>query len=517
MTPVTAATAGPDGDTPPRLRILLVGDDDPLCRSMKHQLKEDGHRLACVAGDAQGLALARTFRPQLVLVDGAEACRALRRGRRGEALYIVALLRGDDENLLAEAFDAGADDFLTRPVVPLALQARVDTAGRLAALRRKAEREHRAAHRYLDIVDAIVLGLDADGGITLLNRKGCDLLGYQERELLGNDWFRAVLPGDCREPIRALFAYAASGNMEDLGDFETVLVTRNGERRLVAWRSGAVRERGRLHGFLLSGQDITERRAVEQERERLLRDLAQAQKMQAVGNLTGGIAHNFNNILASVIGYTELAQDALPDSADDNLRFFLNSVHDAGIEARGLVENLMKFSRGNVGEQRTPLLLPVLNDVARMLQPVLTASMPLHVQASELMPRVLVNPEHIHQMVTNLCINARDAMGDSGAIEVRLRHRSRLAATCDSCHQAFEGEFVELNVCDQGPGIPDEVIARMFEPFFTTKAVGKGTGLGMSMVHGTMHDYGGHVLVESAAGKGTCVRLLFPVQAGREG
>jgi len=233
--------------------------------------------------------------------------------------------------------------------------------------------------------------------------------------------------------------------------------------------------------------------------------------MQAVGNLTGGIAHNFNNILASVIGYTELAQELTADSDEKNLNFFLDSVHEAGIEARRLVETLLSFSRGRDGEAKAPLLLPVLNDVKRMLTPLLTSSVQLSVNMSQKIPMVLANPEDIHQMVTNLCINARDAMGDSGEIVISLHHQAHLVATCDSCHEAFEGEYVELRVADDGAGISSDVLESMFDPFFSIKAVGKGTGLGLSMVHGTMHGYQGHILVDTNSGEGTRFRLLFPV------
>ncbi len=447
-------------------------------------------------------------------MDGLEVCRALRKSRLGQLLYIMIFTQHNNEDLLVNAFNAGADDFIPKPIATRVLLARVRAGERLIRLQEEVERERREAHRYLDIVDVIVLGLNTLGEITLLNGKGCDVLGYAERELLGSNWFQTILPKNCRDPIKALFEYTVSGNMEDLGYFESQLVTRTGEHRLIAWRNSVIYDEGTLSGFLFSGEDITKNRAVEQDREQLSQRLQQAQKMQAVGNLTGGIAHNFNNILASVIGYTELAQEALSDSGDKNLKLFLDNIHEAGMEAKGLVESLMSFSRGDDGEHRTPLLSPVLEDVERMLKPVLTASVQLHVQVSEPIPKVLINPEDVHQMVTNLCINARDAMGNSGAIELSLRHQQKLSATCDSCHHHFENEYVELSVSDYGSGISEEVVSRMFEPFFTTKDVGKGTGLGLSMVHGAMHGYQGHILVEPRPGGGTRVRLLFPVIRG---
>lgn len=233
--------------------------------------------------------------------------------------------------------------------------------------------------------------------------------------------------------------------------------------------------------------------------------------MQAVGNLTGGIAHNFNNILASVIGYSELAQEHISDSGDESLKLFINSIHDAGIQAQGLVETLMSFGRGSDGEYKVPLLPPILDDIERMLKPVLTSSIDLSVQASAKIPQVMINPEQVHQMVTNLCINARDALGDSGKIIISLGHHQHLTGVCDSCHKAFDGEFVELAVSDNGSGVSEAVLGSIFDPFFSTKEVGQGTGLGLSMVHGTMHGGDGHILVSSGKEEGTTFRLLFPV------
>lgn len=307
------------------------------------------------------------------------------------------------------------------------------------------------------------------------------------------------------------FDDATSGKREGLGYFETPLVTSRGERRLLAWRNSVIYDDDKLSGLLFAGEDITEQRQAEQERELLSKHLQQAQKMQAVGNLTGGIAHNFNNILASVIGFTELAQGLATDLGDDNLKLFLDSVHQSGIEGRELVEALISFGGSAAGELRTPLLAPVLNDIERMLKPVLTSSVDLRVDVTHQIPTVLINPDQIHQMVANLCINARDAMGDSGRIIISLDHHVHISGTCDSCHETFEGEYVELRVSDTGSGISDEVLDAMFDPFFSTKRAVKGTGLGLHMVHSTMHSYEGHILVDSRIDKGTSFRLLFPV------
>ena len=206
-----------------------------------------------------------------------------------------------------------------------------------------------------------------------------------------------------------------------------------------------------------------------------------------------------------------MVQEQIAESADESLKFFIDNIHEAGLEARDLVKNLASFSRGSNGELQTPLLSPVLEDIERMLKPVLTSSINLRLETTAQIPQVMVDPEHVHQMITNLCINARDALGGSGEVVISLRQQKHLTGVCSSCHEKFEGDFVELAVTDNGPGIPEAVIESMFDPFVSNKEVGQGTGLGLSMVHGSMHGSNGHILVTSRANEGTIIKLLFPV------
>lgn len=517
--PESVTSASSDAVGTSGLRILVIDDDEFLSQEIKIRLEDLGHQVVTALSGEKGITLVDTFHPQLVLVDwimkgldGLEVCRALRRSRLGQLLYIMLLTQHDNEDLLVEAFDAGADDYISKPIAPRVLVARIRAGERLIRLQAQVERERREAHRYLDIVEVMILGLDMEGNITLVNRKGCEVLGYSEYEILGKNWFDTIIPEEYCEPVQAVFEYSMQGNMDGLGYFEIQLLNRNNDRRLVAWHNNVITEQGEITGFLFAGEDITEQRSTELERKKLAKHLQQAQKMQAVGNLTGGIAHNFNNILATIIGYTELAQELASDTGEENLKLFLQSVYDAGIEARGLVTSLTSFSRGSEGEARVPLLPPVLSDIERMLKPVLTSSIQLKVTATDQIPNVMIDPDQVNQMVMNLCINARDAMGDSGTIDIILQHHSHLSGVCNSCHKPFAGEFVGLTVSDNGSGIPATVMSSMFDPFFSTKEVGKGSGLGLSMLHGTIHGYHGHVLVDSHLGEGTRFHLLFPVK-----
>ncbi len=257
--------------------------------------------------------------------------------------------------------------------------------------------------------------------------------------------------------------------------------------------------------------EVEQARREQAERERMAQQIQRAHKMQAIGKLTGGIAHNFNNYLAAILGYTELAREMFPGVGDGQLDEFLENIQQAGIEARDLVVSLRSFSNGDSDSRKIPLMGVMLDDVVRMLQPVMTASTMLKTNFGKEIPLVLVDQNQMYQMVMSLCINAREAMDGNGEICLNLQFLRDMRATCASCHEWLSDDFVELSVSDSGRGIDAETLQRVFDPFFSNKEVGQGTGLGLSVVHGIMHGCGGHILVDSDIGKGSNFRLLFPV------
>ncbi len=250
-------------------------------------------------------------------------------------------------------------------------------------------------------------------------------------------------------------------------------------------------------------RDVTEKRALEQQ-------LWQAQKMEALGTLAGGVAHDFNNILASIMGFTELALDDLP--ADSRARSCLDRVLKASLRARELVRQILSFSRR--GERRLRVLRAeaVIVEALKLLE----ASLPkgIRIQA-ELFAgdcAILADSSQIHQIVMNLCTNAAQAMrGQSGALTVRTS-TGRLPPEQAARHRLPPGQYLTLCVEDQGPGITPDVLGRVFDPFFTTKDPGEGTGLGLSVVHGIVSSLGGAVLAESEPGQGARFMVLLPAQ-----
>ena len=254
-----------------------------------------------------------------------------------------------------------------------------------------------------------------------------------------------------------------------------------------------------------------ERRHADVARGRLEAQLRQAQKMEAIGHLTGGIAHDFNNILTGILGYIVMAQEWQDERGDERLRRYLERAQKSVQRARDLIQQMLTFSRGQHGEPRPLSLVPLVGESLGLLKSTLPSSLEFTLETDPDLPEVMADPVHIEQVLMNLCINARDAMQGSGRLDIALRAVDVApGGVCASCRKPLRGRYVELAVGDSGPGIIPEVADRMFEPFFSTKGVGKGSGMGLSTVHGIVHDGGGHVLLDTEPGRGSTFRILLP-------
>ncbi len=272
-----------------------------------------------------------------------------------------------------------------------------------------------------------------------------------------------------------------------------------------------------LLGYITIVRDITERQVMEGERAQLEMQLQQAQKMEMVGQLTGGIAHDFNNILASMLGYTELAEIlAAHDGEQDKAKMarYLHEIHGAGERARDIIAQLLAFSRTGESEQQLIELAPLIEETASLLKPTLSSSIELTLKLDAGRVQIEADPNQLHQVVMNLCINARDAMEGRGRIALQLTQRHH-QGLCSACGEKFQGDYLQLSISDNGSGIPEEVVTRMFDPFFTTKEVGKGSGMGLSMVHGIIHEHRGHIQV-TTSGEGTTFDIFLPISSAGE-
>jgi signal transduction histidine kinase/CheY-like chemotaxis protein len=243
------------------------------------------------------------------------------------------------------------------------------------------------------------------------------------------------------------------------------------------------------------------------EREQLETQLRQAQKMETLGTLVGGIAHDFNNVLAAIIGFSEMAADKM--SENPRVERHLQRIHEAGVRARELIKQMLAFSRKKEPERKPVRLSSIVTETTRLIR----ASIPTTISiktlvASESGP-ILGDVVQIQQVLLNLCTNAAHAMPKGGVLDVTLADCTVSPDTPDP-HGIGPGHYMKLDVRDTGTGISSDIIGRIFDPFFTTKKAGEGTGLGLSVVHGIVHQHGGYVTVESRPGEGTCFSVYFP-------
>lgn len=253
-------------------------------------------------------------------------------------------------------------------------------------------------------------------------------------------------------------------------------------------------------GHFLRGtiQDITEYKQMEES-------LRQAQKMESIGKLAGGIAHDFNNILYPIIGFTQLSMDELPKghSVQDNLTDIL----DGAKRARDLVKRILLFSRQQDQIFKPTLLKPVIEETLKLLRSSIPANVSINSRLSENETYVLCDETHIHEIVMNLCTNAYHALEeDGGEIQLDLE-----PAEPDADLNIPPGNYLCLRVTDNGSGIPQSHLEKVFDPYFTTKEIGKGSGLGLSVVHGIVKNYKGDIVIDSEYGKGTVVSVYLPV------
>jgi PAS domain S-box-containing protein len=266
--------------------------------------------------------------------------------------------------------------------------------------------------------------------------------------------------------------------------------------------------------FVGSAIEITAQKQAQFEKEQLEEQLRQSQKMEAVGTLAGGIAHDFNNILGALLGYGELAHQHSPEGSA--LRRYLDNVMHAGGRAKALVDRILGFSRSGFGERVLVNVQSIVEETLELLQ----ASLPMRIRLESTLnagnAAVIGDATRLHQVAMNLFTNALHAMERGGVLKVALERIELRERRAVSRGALAPGQYVRLTVCDTGTGIPPSVLERMFDPFFTTKAVGEGTGLGLSLVHGIVADLGGAIDVTTQSGAGTTFEIWLPV-AGETG
>ncbi len=368
--------------------------------------------------------------------------------------------------------------------------------------RKRAENELRESeNRYRQLIEQAADGIfvtDADGRFLIVNSKACEMLGYTKDELHQHN-ILDTYPDELRDIGRQRLDHLYSG--ENLR-FERLMKRKNGTVFLVE-ASASKLEDGRLQAII---HDITDRKQVEEEKRRLEIRLNQAQKMEAIGTLAGGIAHDFNNILSAIIGYAELAMNDVSDPT--KARNELQGVLKAGDRAKSLVKQILTFSRKAETKHTLIALQDIIVESIKMMRSILPSTIEIRQNLLNY-GLVMGDTTQINQVVMNLCTNAAHAMDETGGVlEVSLKRVTLQDVSRDLTLPP--GPYLNLSVSDTGHGMTPDIIERIFDPYYTTKELGRGTGLGLSVVHGIVNNHGGTIICKSAPGKGSTFNVYLP-------
>ncbi len=508
-----------------RQRILIVDDEFHNRQLLEVMLAREGCLVLTAASGEEALAVVAQRPPDLIIIDvmmpgldGFQVTRALKGAVATKNIPVIILTARDDRDARMMGLNSGAEDFITQPVDHGELCARVRNLLRLKAYCDYHDRysqllEGEVGSRTAELVaserlyrstfDAAPVGIahvGLDGRWLRVNQRLRDLLGYAHGEL----------PGVASQGLHQSPGEVESWRQMAAGTRDRCVTDEKQLRRLdggLVWArvNASVHrdEQGRALHFIAVIEDITERRELEAQ-------VRQASRMDAIGQLASGVAHDFNNILSVVISYSEMLAADMEEG--DPMRADLGEIQRAGLRAADLTRQLLAFSRKQVLQLRSVDLNEVLLGMETMLRRLIGENVELTATRSPALRKILVDPGQMEQVIMNLAVNARDAMPRGGRLTLETAEQYLDEAFAREHAGVKPGPHVVLTVSDSGTGMDGPTLAQMFEPFFTTKEVGKGTGLGLATVFGIVRQSGGTITVRSELGEGTTFKVYLPTQ-----
>ena len=499
--------------------ILIVDDHAANRETLVELLHNHEYRLVEAANGLDALLLAAQWLPDLILLDvmmpemdGFEVCRRLRADPQLAEVPVIMVTALDDRQSRIMGIGCGADDFVSKPFDAAELRTRVRTItrlnryGRLLRESAKVEEASQKIHEQAALIDlatdAIVV-LDTDGRVQSWNPGAEKIFGTPAPEAHGRPLAVLISKGESKRLESALGDTLLQGEWRgDLLSFRP-----NGENVITHSHWTLLRHAdGRARGILTVSTDQT-------EFKKLQAQFYRAQRMESLGALAGGIAHDLNNMLAPVLMASEMLQAGPPPEIQREMAKVIQVSAERGA---GLVRQILAFARGSEGAERTELQPGhLVRDVVSMARETFPKTIEIASQADTL-SLIRADPTQIHRVLLNLLVNARDAMNGSGKITVRGENRVLDAAFAAQKPGAKAGPHVVLRVTDTGSGMTPEVLAKIWNPFFTTKPPGKGTGIGLSTVMNIVKEHDGFVDVTSQPGKGTTFVIYLPATDGTE-
>ncbi len=504
------------------LNILVVEDDDGLRRLIQKRLERKRFKVMAVETGQEAISCLTANPSALLLLDyrlpdmnGRELIENL--SRQGTAIPFVVITGHGDERTAVEMMKLGARDYLVKDqslleVLPRVMEqicSQVSTETKLSMVKKALqESEERFKMLFNSGTDAIFDPQIKHGGdpgnFFEVNDIACKRLGYSRPQLLRMSMKNIEIPAS----IPAKEDFYRGENSEGLHHrlYEAIQVTSLGERIHVENNSHLIDLDGKP-AILCISRDITQRKELEEQ-------LRQAQKMEAIGKLAGGVAHDFNNLLTAIMGYSELMMMKMnPDNA---FRENVEEINRAGKRAAALTQQLLAFSRKQVLKPKILQLNQVVKNMEKMLERIIGENIRFFSELSPQLDKIKADASQLEQIILNLTVNAVDAMPKGGTLTIKTENtiidNAAFPKTLSLSPQP--GHYICLSISDSGEGIDNKIISQIFEPFFTTKT--DGTGLGLSVVYGIVKQHNGWIDVDSEPGRGSNFKIYFPALSSDE-
>jgi two-component system cell cycle sensor histidine kinase/response regulator CckA len=510
-----------------KIRVLLIEDEAADIEFVKSALLSKAtllFELTSFVQFSQAIEFLKSHQCDVILLDlglpeygDLEALEELRSINRD--IPIVVLTGLQDERTALRALEAGAQDYLVKgPLTADSLTRSIHFAIQRQQLHwERTQREQALEDRakLSEIVvfsDDAIIGENCDGKITSWNQAAEKMFGYARQDILYQH-VGLLIPDAWRAYYQNLNPTILQGT--PIRDLNMDFAHRDGSAIAISLSISPIRDRaGNVIGRSNICRDIRERKQLQAELELRDEQLRQSHKLEAVGALAGGIAHEFNNLLQAICGYTRYAMEEMAQGEQCYLD--LEQVLKAADRASTLTRGLLGFSRRQILERRNVDPQEIVADLVKMLRPLIGEHIDLRISGGSEKKILYADRGLLQQMLLNLCINARDAMPQGGQLSLELQYIELAVSDVEINPHAIPGEYVLMTVADTGHGMSPEVQARIYEPFFTTKEIGKGTGLGLAMVYGCVQQHQGFIKVHSEVGQGTTFEIYLPLFVGSE-